>query len=281
MATNIAIACPPGRAIPSSAFATEFRLPAAAHNANHVLIKPNLGYPESAPVTVSLEMLANVLQAVRQASPNAQITILEGVCSKVSLSEIAEIHGIASVLDDGMALVDADTVPLTKYENRFAEPVRFAAMMAPVLLREVDCRISVSAFKRTQSKGRILVSASLKNLYGLFPRSHYKARSSHSRGQLHRPSVPQILQDVYGCIGYLFDGGVVDGAIAYLSPDIKPNRNNAAVPCGWSAYGTDLLAVDRAICERIELDCPDYVTAIEAKRAVAITQNPNIFNISQ
>lgn len=279
MATHTAIACPPGRAIPSSAFATEFSLPAAAHNANHVLIKPNLGYPESAPVTVSLELLSHVLQAVRNASPNAQITVLEGVCSKVSFAEIVEIHGLASILDAGMVMVDADTVPLTQYENRFTDPVRFEAMTAPALLREVDCRISVSAFKRTQLKGRVLVSASLKNLYGVFPRSHYKARSAHSRGQLHRPSVPQILQDVYGCIGYLFDGGVVDGAIAYLSPDIKPNRTKAAVPCGWSAYGTDLLAVDRAICEAAGVDCPDYVTAIEAKRSAAIAQNPNRFNI--
>lgn len=277
MTNDSVLLSPPGLATPSSQFAADYIPPPAAHHANHILIKPNLGYPEAAPVTVSIAMLATVLQAVRKASPGAQITVLEGVCSKVSLGEISEIHGIASVLDDGMALVDADTVPLAKYENRFANPVRFEAMTAPALLREVDCRISVSAFKRTQLKGRTLVSASLKNLYGLFPRSHYKARSAHSRGQLHRPSVPQILEDIYGCIGYLFDGGVVDGAIAYLSPDIKPNRKNAAVSCGWAAYGTDLLAVDRAICEATTVECPTYVTAIEAKRAAAIAQNPQVF----
>ncbi|MEM1425111.1 MAG: DUF362 domain-containing protein [Cyanobacteria bacterium P01_H01_bin.130] len=272
------VATPTAIALSSQDFPAQYTPPAAAHNANHILIKPNLGYPEPAPVTVSVGMLATVLQAVRAASPGAQITVLEGVCSKVSLTEIAEIHHIASVLDDGMTLVDADTVPLAKYENRFPDPVRFEAMTAPALLREVDCRISVSAFKRTQLKGQTLVSASLKNLYGLFPRSHYKARSAHSRGQLHRPSVPQILQDVYGCIGYLFDGGVVDGAIAYLSPDLKPNRKNAAIPCGWSAYGTDLLAVDRAICDAAQVDCPDYVTAIETKREAAIAQDPTLFS---
>ncbi|MEM9244497.1 MAG: DUF362 domain-containing protein [Cyanobacteria bacterium P01_F01_bin.153] len=213
MAPQSAILCPPGVAIKSKKFAAEFVLPSAAENANHVLIKPNLGYPESAPVTVSVEMLANVLQAVRRASPSAQITVLEGVCSKVSFDEIMATHGIASLLDDGMEVLNADTAPLAEYENRFHKPVRYEVMTAPALLREVDCCISVSAFKRTQLKGRTLVSASLKNLYGLFPRAQYKARSNSSRGQLHRPSVPKILEDVYGCIGYLFDGGVVDGAI--------------------------------------------------------------------
>ncbi|MGD1937301.1 MAG: DUF362 domain-containing protein [Cyanophyceae cyanobacterium] len=277
MATQSAVLCPPGVAVKSKKFAAEFTLPPTTHNANHILVKPNLGYPESAPVTVSLEMLATVLQELRKASPGAQITILEGVCSKVTFDEIMATHGIAGLLDDGMALLDADTVPLAEYENRFDKPVRYEAMTAPALLREVDCCISVSAFKRTQLKGRTLVSASLKNLYGLFPRAQYKARSTSSRGQLHRPSVPKILEDVYGCIGYLFDGGIVDGAIAYLSPDLKPNRKKAAVPCGWSAYGTDLLAVDRAICDAAKVACPDYVTAIEAKRAEAIAQNPSTF----
>ncbi len=277
MATPSAVLCPPGVAVTSKTFAAEFIPPPAAHNANHILVKPNLGYPESAPVTVSLEILAMVLQELRNASPGAQITVLEGACAKVSFTGIMKTHAISGLLDKGMAVMDADTVPLADYENRFANPVRYEVMTAPALLREVDCRISVSAFKRTQLKGRTLVSASLKNLYGLFPRSHYKARSTSSRGQLHRPSVPKILEDVYGCIGHLFDGGVVDGAIAYLSPDLKPNRKKAAVPCGWCAYGTDLLAVDRAICDAADVPCPDYITAIEAKRDGAIAQNPNIF----
>ena len=62
--------------------------PAAAHNARKILVKPNLGYPVGPPATVSLAVLQQVLTGLRQASPQAEILIVEGVCSKVSFADI-------------------------------------------------------------------------------------------------------------------------------------------------------------------------------------------------
>ena len=106
----------------------------------------------------------------------------------------------------------------------------------------------MEALKNTSLKGSPLLSASLKNLYGLFPRAKYKARSAHSRGQLHRPSVPQVLQDVYGTIGLLFDGGVVDCDLKFVSNDWRPDRVDAVL-VGKVIFGESLLAVDRRACE--------------------------------
>ncbi|MEO0770480.1 MAG: DUF362 domain-containing protein, partial [Cyanobacteria bacterium J06649_4] len=110
------------------------------------------------------------------------------------------------------------------------------------------CRISISAFKKTSLKGRDLISATLKNLYGLFPRAKYKARSPHSRGQLHRPSVPLVLQDVYFSIGHLFDGGVVDCDRKFISHDYKPDKGDS-FDVGQVIWGNDLLDVDRIACK--------------------------------
>ncbi len=121
-------------------------------------------------------------------------------------------------------------------------------MWAPALLQEVDCRISVSAFKKTNLKGRDLISATLKNLYGLFPRAKYKARSLNSRGQLHRPSVPLVLQDVYFTIGRLFEGGVVDCDRKFVSHDYKPDKGDS-FDIGQVIWGDDLLAVDSVACK--------------------------------
>ena len=242
-----------------------YQPPASALNTQHILVKPNLGYPVAPPVTVSMGVLGKVLQALRQASPNAKISIVEGVCSPVSLHDIAGKNGLYAILDDGMELLDADTLPLIEYPNLALTPVKFQTMWAPALLQEVDCRITVGAFKRTILKDEPLISASLKNLYGLFPRSKYHARSTNSRGQLHRPSVPQVLQDVYFCIGHLFDGAVVDADLKFVSRDWKPDQGTA-IEFGKIFAGIDPVAVDRAACIAAGEKIPSYLDAIDKLR---------------
>lgn len=245
--------------------------PSTALTAKKILIKPNLGYPVPPPVTVSVPVLRKILETLRQVNPQAEILIVEGVCSPVSLSEIISRNGVDQIVGENIKILDADTLPLKEYPNLSPKPIRFKSMIAPALLQEVDCRISIGALKRTHLKGEPLISASLKNLYGLFPRSHYKARSPHSRGQLHRPSVPLVLQDVYFCIGHLFDGAVVDGNYKFISPDWKPDRGQA-VELGKIVWGNDLIAVDREACRIAGEPIPSYLDAIEDLRK--IYQNP-------
>ncbi len=249
--------------IDSSSFI--YQPPTAAHHAQRILVKPNLGYPVAHPVTVSIPVLKAILITLRQASPHAEILIVEGVCSPVSLTDITSKLGLSSILDEGMQLLDADTLPMIEYPNRSPKPVRFQTMWAPALLQEVDCRISVGTLKRTILKDEALISASLKNLYGLFPRSHYKARSPNSRGQLHRPSVPQVLQDVYFCIGHLFDGAVIDAHQRLLSPGWQPDKGQK-IDFGKVFYGDDLVTVDRTACAAAGENIPDYIEAIERLR---------------
>jgi hypothetical protein len=206
-------------------------------------------------------ILSKILQALRQASPNARISIVEGVCSPVSLHDIASKNGLYTLLDDGMELLDADALPLVEYPNLSPHPIRFPTMWAPALLQEVDCRITVGAFKRTILKDTPLISASLKNLYGLLPRSKYHARSLNSRGQLHRPSVPLVLQDVYFCIGHLFDGAVVDADLRFVSRDWKPDKGET-IPFGKIFAGNDMVNVDRSACIAVGETIPSYLDAI-------------------
>ncbi len=110
-----------------------YQPPSTAYNAQHILIKPNLGYPVAPPVTVSMGVLTKVLQALRQTSPNALISIIEGVCSPVSLHDIASKSGLYTLLDDRMELLDADTLPLIEYPNLSPDPVRFQTMWAPAV----------------------------------------------------------------------------------------------------------------------------------------------------
>lgn len=212
-----------------------------------------------------MPVLGAVLTALRQVSPQSEISIVEGVCSPVSLPEIANKLGLAGILDAGMQLIDADTLPCIEYLNRSPAPVRFRTMWAPALLQEVDCRITVGTFKRTILKDEPLISAALKNLYGLFPRSRYQARSANSRGQLHRPAVPQVLQDVYFSIGHLFDGAVVDAHQRLISRDWHPDKGQK-LDFGKVFYGDDVLAVDRTACITAGEAIPSYLEEIDRLR---------------
>ncbi|PSN12901.1 hypothetical protein C7293_18215 [filamentous cyanobacterium CCT1] len=248
--------------VPSDRF--QYEPPAAAQKARRILVKPNLGYPVGPPATVSLAVLGEVIRGLQAHCPKAEIFIVEGVCSKVAFETIMAKLGVYQLLGDRVHLLNADELELVEYPNRSPNPVRFKTMWAPRLLQEVDCCLSVSAFKRTQLKGAPLISASLKNLYGLFPRAKYKARSASSRGQLHRPSVPLVLQDVYHTLGPYFAGGVVDCTHKFVSRNWQPDRGDS-VSLGQVIFGDDLLAVDRAACQAGQEAVPDYVTALEGQ----------------
>lgn len=241
--------------------------PDAAFGAARILVKPNLGYPVAPPATVSMPVLASVLRGLRRASPVGRILIVEGVCSDASVAEVFEKHGLYAVLDGEMRAADAEELIMKEYPNLSPEPVKYQTMTAPEYLEEFDCVISVGAFKRTTLNDKHLISASLKNLYGLFPREVYKGRSPNARGQLHQPSVPDVLKDIYFTIGHHIDGAVVDLTEKYISPDWKPDRvRNVAYPVGKVVWGDDLLAVDEMACKLAGEDVASYIEPIRQLR---------------
>ena len=242
--------------------AFRYEAPETARTARRILLKPNWGYPRPHPVTVSLPVLKEVVCGIRRVNPNAEILLVEGVCGKLPALEIASKLGLAELEAMGVAFLDADALPCVPYPNTAPRPQRFAELYAPALLREVECRISVSALKKTTLKENVLISGPIKNLYGLLPRARYHARSPYSRGQLHRPDIHRIIADVYHTLGILFDGAVVDATQKFVSRDWEPDRG-AALPCGKILYGSDLLTVDRAACELANEGIPAYFDYIE------------------
>lgn len=243
--------------------------PRAAHGARRVVVKPNLGYPVGPPVTVSLAVLREVVAGVRRVAPDAEIIVLEGVCTKTSFAAVMEKLGVAALIagfdDPNIMLRDADQEPCRAYPNTAREPQRFTEMFAPDLLAEADCRISIGCLKRTELKNRPLISASIKNLYGLFPRERYRARSPHARGQLHVPDVQKVIADAYFTLGVAFDGAVVDATHKFISRDWQPDVGHA-VPVGRVIFGDDLVAVDRRACEVADEPVSDYLALIERLR---------------
>jgi hypothetical protein len=241
--------------------------PPQAYGAALILVKPNLGYPVQPPATVSMPILAAVLRGLRRASPKGRIVVVEGVCGKMSVVDIYEKHGLMQHLDAEMRAGDAEKLVMKRYPNLSPAPVKYDEMTAPEYLSYYDCIISVGAFKKTILHDRPLISASLKNLYGLFPRDVYHGRSKTSRGQLHRPSVSEVLKDIYFSIGHLVHGAVVDLTQKYVSPDWKPDRaRGVAHDVGKVVWGDDMLAVDETACRIAGEPVADYIDPIRRLR---------------
>lgn len=232
----------------------EYDPPAPARTAKRVLIKPNLGYPFDPPVTVSMPLLQRVIRGIRQVNPGAEILIVEGVCHPMSITRIMARLGLPDLLRDGVSFLDADKLECKLY-GRF---------WAPALLDEVECRISVGAFKRTEIDGRLLISASIKNLFGLLPRARYAARTPHSRGKLHVPDVHVKIQQVYEDIGKRFDGAVVDLGRKLVNDDWRPDRGKQT-EIGKVVWGTGLVMVDSLACAVAEEPEPDYLKLIKGE----------------
>ncbi|HEY9738685.1 MAG TPA: DUF362 domain-containing protein, partial [Trichocoleus sp.] len=76
--------------------------PVSAVNARRILVKPNLGYPVGPPATVSMTVLKQVLRGLRQANSQAEILIVEGVCSPTAFEKIMAKNGLYDLLDLGI-----------------------------------------------------------------------------------------------------------------------------------------------------------------------------------
>lgn len=209
-----------------------------------VVIKAHFGYPKPAPVTLDPAVLESVLRGLRDVAPRAEVWVIEGVCTAVAPEEVFRKLGVDSLCAQyGVRLADADSLPSAAYPNQRLDPGRFKEILAPALLGEARACMALTQLKRTTLKGVPLVSGLRKSLFGLPPRAHYRARSPHSRGQLHRPGVPAVIEDLWGCLGHLNWAGVCDARQVYFARDWHPDRGESRPGPGLFA-GTDLLAVD-------------------------------------
>jgi uncharacterized protein (DUF362 family) len=241
-----------------------FDFPANVKTAKHILIKPNVGYTAKPPAIVRIELLQTVVAQLLALQPDSRISIVEGVCVKTPAEDVFRIAGLTHLRGERVEVLDAEQLPMREYANT-APANRFPSLVAPALLHEADARISIAPFKRTVLNGRPLISATIKNLYGLLPRERYHARSKSARGQLHRPNVHAVICDVYSTLGVLFDYGIVDLHEAFLNDDWQPDKGRAA-PVGQIICGADLVDVDLTACAAAGEPACDYLLRLKTRK---------------
>jgi hypothetical protein len=224
----------------------QYEPPDAARRAASILVKPNLGYPFAHPVTAGDPVLHAVLDGLLALPHRPHVIVVEGCCHAMPVAEIFLRRGLPRRFPS-VEWLDADQLPVKPYPNRHRVVYRFGEIWAPEILEQAGCLISVAPLKRTVLKDEPLISGTVKNLFGLPPRARYRARSPHSRGQLHRPDVHKIICDLYGCLGSLFHAGVVDLTEMFVNSDWQPDRGQA-LSFGKVITGSSLPDVDAEAC---------------------------------
>ncbi|MGF1573953.1 MAG: DUF362 domain-containing protein [Sumerlaeia bacterium] len=225
-----------------------------------IVLKPNLGYAKQHPVVTRAQLLHDVINHLLTIAPQAKLVMIEGICCKQDFFTVMKRVGVAEWFDwqrfnatgiatgatlqwgERVELWDADCCPTRAYTNT-AKAFRFSEILAPAILAEADAGISVAPLKKTYLKNAPLISGAVKNLFGLLPRSAYKARSANSRGQLHRPDVHQVVCDVHGCLAPYFQYGIIDLHEFFESNDWKPDSGKAT-PMGKTVFASSLLHAD-------------------------------------
>jgi uncharacterized protein (DUF362 family) len=242
--------------------APAFAFPLTVLAAKRVLIKPNVGYAAKPPAIVRIALVRAVVEQLLALDPDKRIDIVEGVCTKIAAAQVFGATGLAAMANDRVRVIDAESLPLATYASTVRKANRFQSFEAPALLDQVDACISIAPFKRTLLNGRVLHSATIKNLYGLLPRAVYHARSPHARGKLHLPNVHAVIADVYHALGARFDFGIVDLHEKFVSADWQPDRGRA-VAVGKVVSGSSLLAVDLRACAVADETPCDYLQALQ------------------
>jgi uncharacterized protein (DUF362 family) len=237
----------------------QFHWPEEVLLARRILIKPNAGYPLGHPVTTRVTLLLQVIESLRAVNATTEILVVEGSTSQGSQASNFQALGYEAL---GVKLLDADLQEMKAYPVKsFGRAPNFPEIWAPVLIQEVDFAISVSAYKlfpNNSGSGLWNASLTVKNFFGLLPRSHYTSGNPKSRGQLHKQGLQQSIVDVYAALGPYFHYGIVDAEQGFTSSGNSPTKGEAGY-LGKVFSGRDLINLDRAALEFFSHGCPQYL----------------------
>ncbi len=155
--------------------------PPATYDAVRVLIKADLQ-------RVSETLMLKVLRGIRRADPGTRVLVIVNDEGETAAKDIFDTSGIERLLDGNMQGIAATALDPNFYPNRLEKPDLYRTVIAPALLDEVDCRISVSAV----NPGDL---PALRTIRGLIPPVPH-----HDTG----------LKDLYFSLGWRFDGAVIE-----------------------------------------------------------------------
>jgi uncharacterized protein (DUF362 family) len=209
-----------------------------------VLIKPNLVEARKPPVTTPVNLVAALLEYLREEAPTARLIVAEGNGAvDYATNSCFDALGYTALAADGIELLDLNTAPLTELAR--ADCSRWPTMHLPRILFE-SFLISVPVLKAHTLAG---VTLTMKNMMGVAPPAHYRQGGHWKKAAFHA----EIQEAVLDLNRYRTpDFTVLDATFgmqeAHLwGPTCEPPPNRLAAgydPVAIDAYGSGLLGRD-------------------------------------
>lgn len=231
-----------------------FKAPETISRARRVLIKPSAGYPISYPVTTGREMLANIIEGIRQIS-DADIILLDGTPGGGSVHSIYQALGYDF---PRVLTLDVRDCVWVEVDNPLPKPLAVPTFWVPNVVLSSDYLISVAPLKVVRGRGNLSVT----NLLSLLPSSKYDGEVRGGWQSLYGLGIDKVLADLYFTLP--FDMGIIEARQKFSSSG-DPTQGEAE-PYGKVFVG-EPYEVDREVSAELGIRT-DYLDLIREARVV-------------
>jgi len=186
-----------------------FEVPPVISRARRVLIKPCASYPVPYPVTTSRDMLAVIIDGIRQVS-DADILLLEGTPGGEPVHPIYQTLGYDF---PRVLTLDVKDCIWVEVDNPLPKPLAIPTFWVPNVILSCDYLITVAPLRVFNGRG----SLSIMNLLTLLPSSKYRGEASSGWGELYSLGIEKVVADLYFTLP--FDLGIIEARQKFIAKD--------------------------------------------------------------
>lgn len=229
-----------------------FKAPPIVSRARRVLIKPSAGFPVSYPVSTSREMLANIINGIRQIS-DADILLLDGTPGGGPIYPIYQALGYDF---PRVLTLDVKDCIWVEVDNPLTKPLVVPTFWVPNVILSSDYLISVAPLKVVKGIGHM----NIMNLLSLLPSGKYGDGSRGGWEELYDLSIEKVLTDLYFTLP--FDLGIIEAQQKFVSQG-DPVKGEAE-ECGKVFVG-DPYEVDIEVSQTLGINT-NYLDIVEETR---------------
>ncbi|MHA2371081.1 MAG: DUF362 domain-containing protein [Candidatus Hodarchaeales archaeon] len=214
-----------------------------------VFIKPNLGYTAPYPMTTSLAALEETLSCFKGIKSDLNLVVGEGSASPSSALQNANKLGV-------MPLLQRENVQFVDLDQEDYEVINGIGI--PKVVIAADFRVSLPCIKISRQSD-LLLSCAIKNYLGIPSKAVHSEKEHHRRDKFHQ-DIHGSIAEVYNAIQKAapFELHVVDGTTILMGEE------NVGTEKSWGKIlvGADAEEIDLAICEKFNLNLPQYLTLL-------------------
>lgn len=168
--------------------------------ARRVLIKPCAAYPAPYPITTSPEMIARIIEGIREVS-DADILVLEGTPGGGPIYPIYQALGYNF---PRVLMLDVKDCIWVEVDNPLPKPFAVPTFWIPNVILSSDYLITVSPMKLINDRPEF----SVMNLLTTLPSTKYGNRSLGGWDSLYSLGIEKVLADLYFTLP--FDLGIIE-----------------------------------------------------------------------